>query len=522
MRTGEVLNQARDLLDDLNTFPVPNFNTGANLANSWTMAANVAKTLSPSLHPAEFMAALSRGVAKFPYGSVGIFLASGFAACAEAWGDIPVVRPADLLMAIDTMDQSFKEVAGADSWEFGLSHLISNISEQLSELELLTLTQVVDTALVCAQEATVDSADAHGGVGDAGLAGACLIFAALADLAAVAEGEAGVHVSTVQAMLRDWANRSRIVAESLRHTVPGGEFETTFHFEAVDMTTEKLRESLRAVSSEVLVCQIVDEFGVGHFVAHLHTPAPLTALPYSHGAVLIRHLNVLPEILEGDEDPLTKLTADFDNVVVLADFTARQTPLVAPGLLVLSSAPALVETYARAGATVLLGMDNPHQIGWAWHTLPTGRASLIVPTSSQSHQQALMMRDSLAATGSVDACVIVADTQDELSAAWLVQSLQGKRFRGALSEQARDLETACQDLRARIRVEPMSGQNLRTQIRDFANDLGSNRELHAVISSENASTDRMNLQLALSDYDDIELVAYYGGQPGVTCIGIRF
>ncbi|WP_279059563.1 hypothetical protein [Mobiluncus curtisii] len=522
VRTGAVLNQARELLDDLNTFPVPNFNTGTNLANSWAVATRATQTLPLSLRPAEFMAAVSREVAKFPHGSVGIFLASGLAACAEAWGDAPVVRPADLLMSVDAMDRAFREVSGSDTWEFGLSRLITTVSEQLSELELLTLSQVVDTALVCAQEATIDSADAHGGVGDAGLAGACLIFASLADLAATAEGDVPTNVSTVQAMLSDWADRSRSVAESLRHTVPGGEFGATFHFEALDMPTGKLRESLRAASSEVLICKVLDGIGAGRFVAHVHTPSPLAALPYPHGAVLIHHLGRNPEAFEGDEDPLTRLTADFDNVVVLSDFAARQVPLVTPGLLVLSAAPALVETYARAGATVLLGTENSEQICWAWRSLPKGRAALIIPADPETRRMALTMRDSLDDTELSDSPVMVADTEDELSAAWLVQSLQGKQFRGGNLEQLRDLETACQDLKAGIRVEPLSHHDLDTQIRDLVNDLGPNRELHAVISSENVSTDRMNLQLALSNYADIELVAYYGGQPGSTCIGVRF
>ncbi|NMW46313.1 hypothetical protein [Mobiluncus curtisii] len=522
VRTGAVLNQARELLDDLNTFPVPNFNTGTNLANSWAVATRATQTLPLSLRPAEFMAAVSREVAKFPHGSVGIFLASGFAACAEAWGDAPVVRPADLLMSVDAMDRAFREVSGSDTWEFGLSRLITTVSEQLSELELLMLSQVVDTALVCAQEATIDSADAHGGVGDAGLAGACLIFASLADLAATAEGDVPTNVSTVQAMLSDWANRSRSVAESLRHTVPGGEFGATFHFEALDMPTGKLRESLRAASSEVLICKVLDGIGAGRFVAHVHTPSPLAALPYPHGAVLIHHLGRNPEAFEGDEDPLTRLTADFDNVVVLSDFAARQVPLVTPGLLVLSAAPALVETYARAGATVLLETENSEQICWAWRSLPKGRAALIIPADPETRRMALTMRDSLDDTELSDSPVMVADTEDELSAAWLVQSLQGKQFRGGNLEQLRDLETACQDLKAGIRVEPLSHHDLDTQIRDLVNDLGPNRELHAVISSGNVSTDRMNLQLALANYADIELVAYYGGQPGSTYIGVRF
>lgn len=522
VRTGAVLNQARELLDDLNTFPVPNFNTGTNLANSWAVATRATQTLPLPLLPAEFMAAVSREVAKFPHGSVGIFLASGFAACAEAWGDAPVVRPADLLMSVDAMDRAFREVSGSDTWEFGLSRLITTVSEQLSELELLTLSQVVDTALVCAQEATIDSADAHGGVGDAGLAGACLIFASLADLAATAEGDVPTNVSTVQAMLSDWANRSRSVAESLRHTVPGGEFGATFHFEALDMPTGKLRESLRAASSEVLICKVLDGIGAGRFVAHVHTPSPLAALPYPHGAVLIHHLGRNPEAFEGDEDPLTRLTADFDNVVVLSDFAARQVPLVTPGLLVLSAAPALVETYARAGATVLLETENSEQICWAWRSLPKGRAALIIPADPETRRMALTMRDSLDDTELSDSPVMVADTEDELSAAWLVQSLQGKQFRGGNLEQLRDLETACQDLKAGIRVEPLSHHDLDTQIRDLVNDLGPNRELHAVISSGNVSTDRMNLQLALANYADIEMVAYYGGQPGSTYIGVRF
>ena len=209
-------------------------------------------------------------------------------------------------------------------------------------------------------------------------------------------------------------------------------------------------------------------------------------------------------------------------MVVLSDFAARQVPLVTPGLLVLSAAPALVETYARAGATVLLETENSEQICWAWRSLPKGRAALIIPADPETRRMALTMRDSLDDTELSDSPVMVADTEDELSAAWLVQSLQGKQFRGGNLEQLRDLETACQDLKAGIRVEPLSHHDLDTQIRDLVNDLGPNRELHAVISSGNVSTDRMNLQLALANYADIELVAYYGGQPGPTYIGVRF
>lgn len=520
-RTQQVLSSARDLLNDLNTFPVPNFNTGSNLAASWELASRASSRLSPSLRPGEFMGILGREIAKYPHGSVGMFLAAAFIAVSKAWEGLTVIRPADLLMAADRIETTFHNLDGENPLEFGLTSLAGNVSSQLAELELLTLTQVSDTALVCAQEATVESADAHGGVGDAGLAGMCLILASLADLASLAEGESQSKVATVESMLDEWANRSRVVSEAMRHSMPGGEFGATFHFAAVQSGDSPLHQALQASCSEILVLKVSDEIGAGRFVAHVHTASPLAALPHPHGTVLIRHLNPRSDFITPEEDPLSELASGFDNVVVLSDFAAQRSPLVPPQLLVLTQAPALVETLARTGATLLLEPQETSQVLWALKDFAPDRAALIIPASPSFADMATAAATMMTAEKPQ---VMVADTADELSAAFLLQFMQGRRFRGNLQQQLSAIKTTCREFHAGIHVETVTPETLESQVRNLVQELPENpeiKELYALLGSAHANSDRMNLQLMLTAYEGVELVATYGGQPGPTIIGVH-
>lgn len=515
-RTTDLLAKSADLLNDLNTFPVPNFNTGSNLLASWSGIARFSKGLSAGLKPGQYTANLAGVAAKYPRGASGMFLAAFFGAMAKTWRDTAILRPADLVMAAETIETEFRALDGDAGLEYGLSSLASAVNEELSKLELYTLSQVIGTALVGAQERTVDSADANRGVGDAGLAGACLIIASLADVAAEAEGEAPANVELVSAMLSEWADRSRTLTKALRATPPGGEFAVTFRQVGFAADLKKQREALSSTCSEVLLTGSVDEIGFGAFTTHVHTAVPLSALPHPPQGVLLEHLSetgmTFPDSTE--EDPLP----ERGNVVLLSRFTKKPSASPRAHLLVLSEAPALMEMFARGGATVLLEPGEAEQIDWA---LGTRKGPVVVIPASEATRKLAEQFVESNLSENPERSLVLAPTVDELSAVWLCEELTKVDLRSLPLVPDGGLEREIQRILSEIRVEKMS-DHLESQLDGLLAFSGEEtKELFAVIGATQANPDRMSLQSLVALDPQIELITYYGGQTGPTLLGIH-
>lgn len=512
--TAALLETAVDLLDDLNTFPVPNFNTGTNLAASWSRLVPLVKSLSPGLHPGQFMAHLANESGRYPRGSSGIFLSAFFVACAKTWRDFPIIRPAELVRAAETVEQNFQKLNGGVSLNYGLTSLAQNINQALSQLEVYTLSQVIDTAVVCAQELTVDSADAHRGVGDAGLAGACLILASLADVVAEIEGEIPGNVEVVRSMLSDWANRSRTVTQtSSKSTSSNDEFEVTFQQLGFAPDLENRRQELAATCSEVLITGTVDELGFSSFTTHVHTAVPLSTLPHPHEGILIERLSRTQKdtVAITSEDPVPEL----DNVVLLSRAKERVQAWRKPQLLVLSEASALIEVYARSGATVLLNPRNLDDLYWALD----GHSDLTVVIPSSLYGKALAEK---LATHETERVIVSASSTDELTAAWLCAGITSWEYNGTPAEGKALVQQEIHRVLENIRVECMS-EDLAWQFDQLcAFSPAEITEVMALIGAEQAAQDRVNLQSMAEIDPRIELTIFYGGQKSPTLLGVRF
>lgn len=505
--TRALLLDSRELLNDLNTFPVPNFNTGSNLAATWSEIDAVAQKLPVSAKPGHFLSNVAAGIVRYPHGCIGQFLASAFTAAGEAAGDALFLRPADLVMIAEGIDLAWERLDGTNSVSFGLSALSNTISEQLAELDILTLSQVVDTALVCAQQATVDSADVNRGAGDAGLAGMCLILAVLADLVGELEDESVANVNLVSTMLSEWADRSRSVSANLSQTYPGGEFAVTFCRETLADDADQLRESLRSTCSEILIHDHVDAIGVGRFVTHVHTPTPLAALPQPRdNGVLISHLTLDDTPSITPEDPLERIH-NLDNVVLLSRQQPHRQPRRRAHVVVLSQAPALAEILGRSGATVLLAASDTAQLQWSLRQ-DGNTLAIMVPASAQTVDLARTLRES-------GESFALAPTADELSALLLVERLQNSPYLLDETWSVSDAQSYCEQSAAQLRVEPL-GEDLDQQLRDMPPG-----EVLAIIGAANTASDRAKLQMAQVLVPEVELSAFYGGQPGDTVIGVR-
>ena len=515
--THHCLIQAQDLLNDLNTFPVPNFNTGTNLVASWSEIATVAQRQSPALAPGQFMANLANTAAAHPHGSIGMFLAAALVGAAKTCTELEYLRPADLVLAFQGIEEEFRTLEGPNSLGNALSALAGRINEELASLEFLTLSAVAGTALVCAQEASVESAEAHQGVGDAGLAGSCLILAAFLDVATAAEGDTPAGTMLVEAMLEEWANRSRPVVQTLRRTPPGGEFEVTFHHQGYATELESLRGGLAPTCSEALILMRSDELGLARFTTHVHTPAPLSALPHPHEpGVLVRHLTATrnPAVSANqEEDPLDA----GENVVVLSRAVAQRVSRSRLGLLVLSEASALTDAYARSGAVVLLHAQDTSQLSWA-HLECSEDIALVIPSSENTWRLAQTWLDSHQAEGRW----LVAPTRNELAAALLVEALSGKEFSGEADSWLPSLEMLVEQQLSQFLTEELDETTLAQQLQNLlAFTSEPEPELFAILGSSQSAVERMNLQLWAANYDNLALTTYYGGQPGPTVIGLR-
>lgn len=511
--TAALLEQSEDLLNDLNTFPVPNFNTGTNLAASWSRIAAMANTLSPALPPGQFMAHLASAAQKFPRGSSGMFTAAALAAGAKTWRESPQIRPLDLVKAVQTIASDFQSLDGDVSLDFGLTALAQSIVTELSELELYTLSAVLDTAVVCAQQLAVDSADAHSGVGDAGLSGACLVLASLADVVARVAGETPGNIEVIQAMLSDWADRSRTVAQTRRSQTPAEEFEVTFHHTGYAADIEKRRQELAATCSEVLVTGASDELGFGSFTTHVHTAMPLSTLPSTSQNILVEQLSPPERAARwvAAEDPLPEM----DNVVLLAGGSNGQENAHSwchAQILVLSAAPALVEMYARGSATVLLNPSGTEWIQWALGA--PRELSVLLPSSPATQELARKMSPHETAN------LIIAPSQDELTALWLAAGLAAWEYHrdaDAKSLVEREIQRWC----GLMRVEEM-GEDLESQLevlRAFVP--GETTEIMALIGANQPSVDRVKLRSIAEVDPQIELTIFYGGQRGPTLLGVQ-
>ncbi|EEJ54366.1 DAK2 domain fusion protein YloV [Mobiluncus mulieris] len=532
--TATLLVQAEDLLNDLNTFPVPNFNTGTNLAATWSKLAAVAAVFSPHIPPDRFMAHLASVAAKFPRGSSGMFTAASLAATAKTWREVPLIRPVELVQAVSSISRDFQNLDGEVSLDFGLTALVRNIEAELAELNVYTLSAVMDTTVVCAQQLTVDSADTHRGVGDAGLAGACLILASLADVVASIEGKTPGNTEIIQSMLTDWADRSRPVVSARRAQTPGTEFEVTFRHTGYAREIGTRRQELGATCSEVLELGTKDELGFATFTTHVHTAAPLSILPHPHENILVEQLSPPESSLwrVGAEDPVP----EKDNVVL---FTRRFTRAGQPGksgksggssgfsgvdalesgmqqkrpkLVILSEAPALVEMYARGSATVLL---NPSGTDWVQWALGKPRGlSVLIPSSPATWELAKEMAPHETAV------VTVAPSRDELSALWLSAGLatwQCHRDGDSEASAQREIQRLC----TLIRVEEI-GENLKEQLEALcAFAPGDTAEIMALIGARQPGVDRVRLRSMAEGDPRIELTIFYGGQSGATLLGVK-
>lgn len=535
-QTTLLLDQYCELLNDLNTFPVPDFNTGTHLGTTWRAAAAAVSGAPLNLGVGDLSQIAASAAREAAHGCSGALLAAGLQGAAQAWQGLTELNPLQLLAGARGAVLALEATSSRPSLPGGLVEAARRTLDELEAGELYTLASCSSTAVISFQTAVVDSAEARAGVADAGNAAVALILAALAEVCHDPAAGAATWVEVVTTMLEDFADRSRRQSGP-RRTHPGGEFEVSFVWQNFTTSIEALRQDLERWSTEVIISGQPDELGVARWLVHAHVANPTAVLPRGGNAqvpVKIRHLDP-PRLRSAGTEPVE----ERDNVRLLRP---RQQVAGAPSalaplrLIALTRAPGAVETLARTGASVVLDPAAISDLAWATQEVGLGAAGqgaslgVLLPCDEASAQWAHEL-----AAARPEGQILVAPSRDEAAVCIYAEAL-AQWAQGAWSSFShpaaalRGLLECLAQLSGEIITQSLAeaeGQGTAEVLQALARaafDTSRPRVLYALLGAADAFQVRADLDLYLAtgafEEGTVDLVVRHGGQGGPASLGV--
>ncbi len=370
------LGAAREALDRVNVFPVPDADTGTNMYLTLLDASRALPDPLPAGAGAgDALVRMARGALVGARGNSGVILSEylrGLAvdlaghrqvsapalagalgrAARTARGAVARPAPGTILTAADAAARSAGAAAGV-----GPVAVVAAAARDGARAAALRSTGELDVL-------------ARAQVLDAGALGLVLVLDALVSALAAVPGAPdglGPGVSEVLGMMSGMVPVAQGAATDPHHAHEGGEFEVMYVVDgAVVDPAETLRTGLGAIGDSVVVVGGADATGPagsGLWQAHVHTDDPTAAIAVGRAA------------LAGAREPGAGLEAPGEPRAALRQVRVRHLPgphdhvppttvpagaaptdvdRPGPGLVAVTSAPGLVADLARAGAVALL------------------------------------------------------------------------------------------------------------------------------------------------------------------------
>ena len=383
----------RSLVDSLNVFPVPDSDTGTNVALTLRSAVEALRLLPAGADAAQVSRAAADGAVRGARGNSGLLVSQALSALADEVAQAPDpsgLRPVELVHAYERI--------ASTTW--------AAVSRPVTGTPA-TVADIAAAAALGAQESVVETAGMGHGPVDAGGAALMLLLTALSDClgeqaqaaGSVTTGVSGTaseatYTRVAHQMLIDLASsgtpHGHLYDAQASPDASTGEFEVMYLLEATASQAAALRRQLEAVGDSVGVVGTPDALGVGLYQVHVHTDTPRAALPRGGRArqVCIHHLTPTTMALAGGwdaaEPPLAfahPAQAQASNVISLERLAARRqrreaereaglrahpsqggAPLPRPqervGVIACTRAPGLIEQLARTGAVVVLDPER--------------------------------------------------------------------------------------------------------------------------------------------------------------------
>ncbi|MBS2961683.1 DAK2 domain-containing protein [Actinocrinis puniceicyclus] len=380
------LGRAREEIDALNVFPVPDADTGTNLFLTFEAACEALDALDPppeadGLGAATALGALAGGALKAAHGNSGVILSQLLRGLADEVGaairDGQPAGPRVLAAALaDAAELAWQAVAApVEGTMLTVARAAADAACAVVDGTDLHGDWNLEPTFAAVAQAARDAAEsalAHtpeqlpalsaAGVVDAGGRGICILLDVLSALLggydpmrAVTVGRVRVPPQTMTA-IRD--NTVRAAKSSDPPTIPS--FEVVYMVDTNEPQLRQLRATLEEFCEQGGGDSLVIAGGAGSYRVHIHVerPGPVIEAAIRLGRPHDLHVNALSERAvraPREEAPLRlsgRIGADH------ADVAHGGGPLhfhAAPGRVVLAAAPGpgLAELFAAAGATPL-------------------------------------------------------------------------------------------------------------------------------------------------------------------------
>lgn len=296
-RAAKGLREKQSEINSLNVFPIPDSDTGSNMAHTMTEACESSESVDEH-NTAEVTAALASGAVRGARGNSGVVLSQVLRALADTAARGPVNGAA--VAAMLRQAGGFVRSAISSPVE-GTVVSVLDAAARGAAAGKESLRDSVARALASAEEALENTPSqlpvlAKAGVVDAGGRGLVVILQALYDVLDTAEGvdAEGAHSSTDAG-----TDTGRVSGTDASTDAPvharSCELEVMFFFEAEPSSdaVAELREFLEDHGNSVIIGPISDSEATVH--VHTRAAGPVIEKAFSLGTVTRLRIEVLPE-----------------------------------------------------------------------------------------------------------------------------------------------------------------------------------------------------------------------------------
>lgn len=368
-RTVQVLKVHREEINRLNVFPVPDSDTGSNMAHTMSAALENAETVESPASSADIASALAVGSIKGARGNSGVVLSQVLRGVAQAAaeGDLDAASVADALSnAVVYVERAITDPVEGTIVTV-LREAATAAQEALSEAGEAPLDAVTSAAVTAAEEALEQTPSQlaelrDAGVVDAGGRGLVLLLTALRDEVAgrgsdipdpssLASMTASAAASAMDSGADSAAEGENESGESHGHA---GWLEVMFFFTG---PVDELENTLAGMGTSLVIARATDTEAQIHI--HSLNAGAVIERAYELGAVSDLRLEVLPDALPASDSPASvRIIVAMTPEGSIAELyrQAGAVPVTSEGGL----SEAITQAIAAADARELVVLPNGH------------------------------------------------------------------------------------------------------------------------------------------------------------------
>ena len=424
-------------LNDLDGWDGSDCDTGTNAAHTLAFMASAVERLDPV---SSFASGLEAGVDAgivLAQGHIGVIITAVLSAWSKALNGPGQITPIQLrrMLCAPNAVQSDSHVT-----DVLLRTHLSNAIVTVLDTARTAATDLGDTIesneylvswySLASQEGLISSTNERTGRIDAGASVLTILFACFDS---VVSGQTSVLESLAHMLSELAENNGDIPSQNV--PAPNRAFSVDIVWQATATDADHFFTSIELMGARLSCVGMLDPFGVGMWRLHIDTSAPLSVRPKTGRLIRFQVADARPDEILG-VDELAEEGITHRGVRLLERRPMRRVERAR--VLVCTRAPGLIEDVARTGAIVLYNPSAEDGAGiMEIATSSSTGVSLFVPCDDESSTLGTMLASRLNApqslfdpepadaASSTDAIIVVAQSNDELSAFYVAHTCAG-------------------------------------------------------------------------------------------------